>query len=1079
MKPSPQLPDGAPFANPADAFLRKRFSREIELWAAGKTMKEIGEATDRRVREVSGIMSKHRSLFPYKRVVRRELAEIGEKFSREIALWKEGKNVPEIAAITKAPEADIRYATRMYRELFPKRWTSKGPPETRYADLIQMWNEGKTVSEMASLTGRPFGTVGAIVNQNRHLFQRRRLQRSSPSEVTLDNIRHGKTVDEEFNWLVALCSPKMEGWRRRAAMYRAHCHAAGVRSFTGRMGALNTALEKHIAHNGLYDVKAFFLRDSRPPPLPTGSDERQVKLNINFFVDFLDWILVNDDEFTEENEEGLRETLRTFRNPYAKTNLGKVPLTETVRTPLPFIWVVKLRKMLAEGLHFRDWRWAAELDRDAKRAGTWFEVNKAVVEKGRADPDFVWEERTVPVYDNSGYYTGGSRKALYVCSPVQFVALLLKLLLPLRLIQIRLLDDGTTDIERCDLLDSPSAPDDITFNWTRNQNRDGFLARMLENDRVKLGGHQGVFIKLSSALEPSHSTGFFINTNKTADIDKPWGKRGYVIQWENREALRWLLKLRNWQERYNPCLHAARWTDLQPRHLASRAEQQLTGAPPTFFLFRDPTSIGMRNLLGADERHLPITGPSVDRIWAMLLLRLEEELWTEGLRTKAGERVKFIKQLRRKAETKLGQNTTFFPLHSLRVSLLTALAMDGGVSIRTLMKLAGHSRILMAIYYQKLGSVAIGVELEEGCKRALELGEKRIETYLSQESLDRIASLTIGSDDSVLSMSIAADPANRSSVGHMRVLGGYCLVGCNRILNPEDPKLGGCYNGGVQTSLREGQPIFESVKPLNCIAGGCRFFRTRPEFIPEIVPRIRNLVYHLSAHEDRINKLATESEALEKEEYDLRKSRTPGAVVAPGHELDRVRRDLLRLTAVSEKEHADYDEVLHNLRNSLWLLGQCRDKLLASKDTEQELGFDDVTLSFVPSSTELQAHAQVCSDAVKFRSLRSELGVAIERRSQLIDNYIIVKNLNKLPLLSPLSQDQQLRLGSVIMEQIAQAAEETAPGRGLEIACEAIELKRETDPLIADALKRLLSIEGICVNALQSPKVKLQLGDSK
>ena len=56
--------------------------------------------------------------------------------------------------------------------------------------------------------------------------------------------------------------------------------------------------------------------------------------------------------------------------------------------------------------------------------------------------------------------------------------------------------------------------------------------------------------------------------------------------------------------------------------------------------------------------------------------------------------------------------TTFFPLHSLRVSLLTALAFEGGVTLQTLMQLAGHSRILMTIYYQKIGSVMMAEELE-------------------------------------------------------------------------------------------------------------------------------------------------------------------------------------------------------------------------------------------------------------------------------------------------------------------------------------------------------------------------------
>ena len=39
--------------------------------------------------------------------------------------------------------------------------------------------------------------------------------------------------------------------------------------------------------------------------------------------------------------------------------------------------------------------------------------------------------------------------------------------------------------------------------------------------------------------------------------------------------------------------------------------------------------------------------------------------------------------------------TTLFPLHSLRVSLITALALEGLVPFPLLQKLVGHSRLLM------------------------------------------------------------------------------------------------------------------------------------------------------------------------------------------------------------------------------------------------------------------------------------------------------------------------------------------------------------------------------------------------
>ena len=43
-------------------------------------------------------------------------------------------------------------------------------------------------------------------------------------------------------------------------------------------------------------------------------------------------------------------------------------------------------------------------------------------------------------------------------------------------------------------------------------------------------------------------TGFFINTNKTADINKEESDKGYDIPWQYEESQYWLAKLRDWQE---------------------------------------------------------------------------------------------------------------------------------------------------------------------------------------------------------------------------------------------------------------------------------------------------------------------------------------------------------------------------------------------------------------------------------------------------------------------------------------------------------------------------------------------------
>lgn len=52
-------------------------------------------------------------------------------------------------------------------------------------------------------------------------------------------------------------------------------------------------------------------------------------------------------------------------------------------------------------------------------------------------------------------------------------------------------------------------------------------------------------------------------------------------------------------------------------------------------------------------------------------------------------------------------------MHSLQVSLVTALALDGEVPFAILQKLVGHSRLLMTLYYNKPGVARIRAVLTE------------------------------------------------------------------------------------------------------------------------------------------------------------------------------------------------------------------------------------------------------------------------------------------------------------------------------------------------------------------------------
>nr|WP_254223667.1 VPA1269 family protein [Burkholderia multivorans] len=98
-------------------------------------------------------------------------------------------------------------------------------------------------------------------------------------------------------------------------------------------------------------------------------------------------------------------------------------------------------------------------------------------------------------------------------SPVRWVALLVKLQLPLRTFQIRMLDSGEAD----------------TWRW-----QDGEWA--MNKSHLVIGTESrpyanGVFLRPTELVDGDAKVLLHINTNKTADIGKEGNQKGYNVPW--------------------------------------------------------------------------------------------------------------------------------------------------------------------------------------------------------------------------------------------------------------------------------------------------------------------------------------------------------------------------------------------------------------------------------------------------------------------------------------------------------------------------------------------------------------------
>ena len=513
-----------------------------------------------------------------------------------------------------------------------------------------------------------------------------------------------RDYDTRLGW-VERDYPQLSAWRTLAVDWL----IGEVRGVRPKLSALVAFFERYLVQQGLpLDPAVFLARNTVLPDFYRTAcpDSWEGLKYSNYIHSFLHFVLLR--EFSETSDDGLQVVSPAFRNPVPRMSFGGQPRRdESVHSPLPYGYIDELRHMLAAGPHFRDWQWAKTamgVGINRSRAPDWFKVTEDQID--RNDPDCVWRERTI---------NNGNGVRLEMWSPVRWVALLVKLILPLRTFQVRMLDSGEADTWRY-----------AAGAWSLNPSR---LAQGSERRPLQQG-----LLRRSNPLVDGEAVPvvLYINTNKTADIAKSGPDKGYVVPWfsggpVHQDVFYWLEKLRNWQEKYNPVSQRTAWTELDGRHLHVKSDVQLAGYPEACFLFRLPELID-------GERHLPLPDTNMFYCWFRLLEALELRLADRGETHRNGSPIVFLPPV----EERTTNPTTLFPLHSLRVSLITALALEGQVPFPVLQKLVGHSRLLMTLYYTKPGATHIRDVLLGAAERLEANKEASIQNFLLDTAQDEL-----------------------------------------------------------------------------------------------------------------------------------------------------------------------------------------------------------------------------------------------------------------------------------------------------------------------------------------------------
>lgn len=808
------------------------------------------------------------------------------------------------------------------------------------------------------------------------------------------------------------------------------------------LSGVNVFIDYLVKHNLPANPAEFLLSRTEVPDLYEtiwGKKRTHGKVLLHNVVHFfLEWVLVQP-QFCEEDDYGRLQTSPAFRNPIPHLTRSGLPRhMESVRGTLPYGYIEELRTMIAEGPDFCDWKWAQRalgktkaqivkdlagqrsMDDDASVdddmiAPIWFEVDRRLIDE--ADPDCVWRVRNRVV--KGGNRQGRMRKTetIYeMWSPVRWVALLVKLQLPLRTFQIRMLDSGEAD----------------TWRW-----QDGEWA--MNKSHLVLGTESrpyanGVFLRPTELVDGDAKVLLHINTNKTADIGKEGNQKGYNVPWLvggplHQDPFYWLEKLRRWQEKYNPLSELTRWEELDTRHFPVKSDVQLAAYPPTAFLFRTPETV--------DHPHFPLTITVLDRPWFLCLQRLEQRLEARGEMLPGGRPIRLLPE---DEPGKVNDTTTLFSLHSLRVSLITALALDGEVPLAILQKIAGHSRLVMTLYYTKPGAQQARQAIQAGVQRLNESAGDTIIDWLANTEYTQLVKDVIANSPESFAAAIPELVQMRSPAGWMVMVDGLCLVGGNN----SEVDAPGCHNGGPNIG-NETSPRYAPTPggARNCPR--CRWFITRPYFLPQLAARWNNVMYHCTEAKRQV--------ILAEERFRV---------------LDDSRAEALAADQVFDKQQQykeaerqrqqainKFDDLTMTVAAVTKLMERCR-RAMNNGDGAALVAngsYGEFEYVIEEADSELLQLSGVCEGSILYPDL--EPGKAVLRQSQLLDAALMRDDMP--PAFLMLTEEEQKLAGSAAMRHLAEQMNPQNPALGRYQVISLIDagnsLRQRLGPAVDEALK--------------------------
>lgn len=660
--------------------------------------------------------------------------------------------------------------------------------------------------------------------------------------------------------------------------------------------------------------------------------KRKLVIAVNEFLDYI----IDNDLTIEDEETGEIVRVDNARNPFSlllsQQNISSNSIrSETTKPCLQYHFVKKAQEWIIpnDAQSFQELKHLHKFDAD------WIKVNFDQLDL--YDPDCVYR-----VVDNQ----------TYLWCPIDWIHTYTLTKVPLRGRQIAYNDSGEAD-EYLAELDPQNK-----IIWQKNSSPLSGLTK------------EQSFIKRM----PDGKMGMFVTTNKTNN-----NGQGYTIPWIPEDLAYWLVKLRKWQQKYNPISGPSTWLECQRTNLN---ELQRKAKGINCFLFRrfndfEPAAVSnaLTPRLAAALFHIQPSN--------LILTTLEGNPAT------------------------LGCYKSKYTPHSMRVSLITAYVLEMGLPIEIVMKVVGHSSVLMSIYYCKVSNLDIRTRLEEGEKIAFKSEVESIQKIIEQNKIENIKNQLIGNNTELLQALSNEVPAGNYVFRDY----GICPFAASR-----------CEDGGeIIKSSSFFSPTPQGYLGIqNCIR--CRHFITGPAFIGGLLAITNEILLQSNDQSEICSKLQNiiiqlndDLDNLEKEEYiaNLKQQKFEGSL-----QRAKLETELRNYESEYETAAKKLDMLLCDIQSAYSHITKCHqlinnnalsensDKLslITTENAEVILEFEEVS--------HYQQLQEVCENAVIYKSCNADQ--AIYPRTQLIDKMALFNEI--MPSLFMLSKDQQLIAGNQIFQ---------------------------------------------------------------